>query len=62
MDQALSQVQSLVSQVEVITNPAAKYVLPLAGAYLASKALGTFWRRFIGPLLVGEMKWRYDSS
>ena len=58
MDQVLSQVTKLTSQLETYTNPALKYAVPLAGAYVASKVLGTFWRRFIGPLIVGEMKWR----
>merc|ERR1719348_861395 len=58
MDKVVTEIQSLVNQVDVVTHPATKYAVPLIGAYLGAKVLGTFWRRFLGPLVLGEVKWR----
>jgi len=35
----------------------AKYALPLLGLFLAYKVLESFWRRVLGPLVLGEVKW-----
>ena len=58
MDQAMATLNDLLAKSEVYSQPAAKLLVPLGAAYLASKVLGTFWRRFLGPLLLGEVKWR----
>ena len=58
MDQIIAHATTIINQAEEYSVPATKIAIPLAGLYLASKALGTFWRRFLGPLLIGEVKWR----
>merc|ERR1712227_362273 len=62
MDQVIANATTLINQAEEYSVPATKIAIPLAGLYLGSKVLGTFWRRFIGPLLLGEVKWREMGS
>jgi len=62
MDQVVAKATELLTQAEVYTAPAGKVLLPLGCAYLASKVLGTFWRRFLGPLILGEVKWKEQGS
>merc|ERR1711872_940115 len=62
MEEIYSQVFHLTSNLNNICHPLTKYVIPLGCLYLASKALGSVWRRIIGPLIVGEIKWRETGS
>jgi len=62
MDQVVVKATELMTQAEVYTQPVGKVLLPLGCAYLASKLLGTFWRRFLGPLILGEVKWKEQGS
>jgi len=62
MDQIIATATTIINHAEEYSVPATKIAIPLAGLYLASKALGTFWRRFLGPLLIGEVKWREMGS
>ena len=58
MEQILEHLKSLNGQVDPYTRPVATVAIPLAGVYLATKFLGSFWRRVLGPLLLGEVRWR----
>jgi len=62
MDQAMTTLTDLLAKSEVYSQPAAKVLVPLGAAYLASKVLGTFWRRFLGPVVLGEVKWKEMGS
>ena len=41
-----------------LVHPVTKIGIPLFALYLGSNILGSFWRRVLGPLLLGEVKWR----
>merc|ERR1711872_541745 len=64
MEEVYNKVFELASNLDLddICLPLSKYVLSLGCLYLASKALGSVWRRIIGPLIVGEIKWRETGS
>ena len=62
MDQFIAQATSLSSDLEPYAGTAAKIAIPLGCLYVAGKALGTVWRRLLGPLLVGEVKWKEMGS
>merc|ERR1712012_1047908 len=62
MDQIVANATTIINHAEEYSVPATKIAIPLAALYLGSKALGTVWRRFIGPLLLGEVKWREMGS
>ena len=56
MEQLLAEVSKLSEKVDHMAPIAAKMAIPLTGIYFASKILGTLWRRFLGPLLLGEIR------
>ena len=58
MDQIIANATTIINHAEEYSVPATKVAIPLAGLYFAKKALGSFWRRFLGPMLLGEVKWR----
>merc|ERR1711962_914253 len=62
MDQFIAQATSLSADLEPFAGTAAKIAIPLGCLYVAGKALGTVWRRLLGPLLVGEVKWKEMGS
>jgi len=64
MEELYSKVAQLTSNLNLndICHPLANYVLPLGCLYLASKSLGSVWRRILGPLIVGEINWRDTGS
>ena len=41
-----------------LIHPVTKIAIPLVALYLGSKVLLCFWRRVLGPILVGEVRWR----
>ena len=57
MDQMLSYFIALSGQIDTYAHPVTKIALPLCALFLASKLLGSIWRRVLGPLLVGEVRW-----
>jgi len=58
MEQLLAEVTKLSEDMDHMAPIAAKIAVPFTGIYFASKILGTLWRRFLGPLLLGEIRWR----
>merc|ERR1711872_944242 len=67
MDQLLNQTTidngvKLLGELDVTAQMAGKIALPLGCLYLAGKALATVWRRFLGPLLLGEIRWKEMGS
>jgi len=62
MEQFITRAASLSGDLEQVAVPAAKIAIPLGCLYIACKALGTLWRRVLGPLLVGEVKWKEMGS
>ena len=56
MEQLLVEVTKLSNDMDHMAPIAAKIAVPLTGIYFASKILGTLWRRFLGPLLLGEIR------
>ena len=56
MEQLLAKVTKLTEDMDHLAPIAAKIAVPLTGIYFASKILGTLWRRFLGPLLLGEIR------
>jgi len=48
---------NLTNQIDQYASPFTKYALPLLGLYIAYKVLLSFWRRVLGPLVLGEVKW-----
>jgi len=67
MDKLLNQTTidnsiKLLGELDVTAQLAAKIALPLGCLYLTGKALATVWRRFLGPLLLGEIRWKEMGS
>ena len=62
MDQLIARATSLSADLDLIAPAVGKIAIPLGCLYLAGQALGTVWRRFLGPLLVGEVKWKEMGS
>ena len=62
MDQLIARATSLSADLDLIAPTVGKIAIPLGCLYLAGQALGTVWRRFLGPLLVGEVKWKEMGS
>merc|ERR1711892_62314 len=48
---------NLTNQIDQYASPFTKYALPLLGLFLAYKVLVSFWRRVLGPLVLGGVKW-----
>jgi hypothetical protein len=57
MDQILSNFSTLSGQIDTYAHPITKIAIPLLGLFLAFKLFGSFWRRVVGPLVLGEVKW-----
>jgi len=62
MEQLLAEVTKLLEDMDHMAPIAAKIAVSLTGIYFASKILGTLWRRFLGPLLLGEIRWKEMGS
>ena len=67
MDQLLNQTIiddgiKLLGQMDITAQLASKIAIPLGCLYLSGKALATVWRRLLGPLLLGEIKWKEMGS
>ena len=58
MEQLLAEVTKLLEDMDHMAPIVAKIAVPFTGIYFASKILGTLWRRFLGPLLLGEIGWK----
>ena len=58
MEQLLAEVTKLTEDMDHLAPIAAKIAVPLTGIYFASKIFGTLWRRLLGPLLLGEIRWK----
>lgn len=61
MDEMMTHFYTTAVQIDTFSeliHPVTKIAIPLVALYLGSKVLLCFWRRVLGPILVGEVRWR----
>ena len=54
----LSNFSTLGGQIDTYIHPATKIIIPFLGLFLVCKLVVSFWRRVLGPLVLGEVGWR----
>merc|ERR1712215_6495 len=57
-DLTVDQTPSNMELLHHYTSTSTKFTIPLLGLFLSWRLLRCFWRRVLGPLVLGEVKWR----